>query len=261
MSKQANSKIQSIPNQSSDTQIEIDNKLRYIAGYIDHSILKPTTTEKELYDAIQVGKEKEVAAICVMPSAVTFCASEINKHKYVFHKPRVCTVIGFPNGYSTTKSKIYEAMDAIENGASEIDMVININSALCGHWVGIGNEIDSIYSAVKEKKALLKVIFETCYLTDRQIVNLCEVCNEVMDAGFVKTSTGFGSAGATVKHVELMSKTVNPSIGIKASGGIKTFDMLAKLINAGATRIGCSVTSDIIKEAKQYYDAGLEPPF
>ena len=176
---------------------------------------------------------KGCASCCIPPCFVGDAV------RFSEEKIKICTVIGFPNGYQTTAVKLFEAADACDNGASEIDMVVNINKIKEGDYAYVRNEIKQIADLVHSKGAILKVIIETCYLTPVEIVNMCDVVTEE-GADFIKTSTGFGTEGATVKNVELMKKNVGPNVKVKAAGGIRTKTDAWAMIEAGASRIGTS---------------------
>ena len=175
----------------------------------------------------------KTASVCVQPCYV--------KDAVRFSKGRVavCTVIGFPNGYSTTATKVFEAKEACDNGASEIDMVININFVKSGRYNEVYEEIKLIAQAVHAKGALLKVIIETCSLTKEEKIRLCQIVTDAK-ADFIKTSTGFGTAGATVEDVILMKNNVGPEVRIKAAGGIRTVASAREMLDSGAIRIGAS---------------------
>ena len=224
-----------------------------IASYIDHTLLKANATEKEISDLCEQAKKYNFASVCINPCYVSFA-----KEKIYDSSVKICTVIGFPLGANSTESKIAESLDAIKNGAQEIDMVINIGWAKMGKFELIKEEISKI---VKESKKIanvvVKVILETCLLTDDEIKNVC-ICAKSANADFVKTSTGFATPkdsngkllenGATVHHVKLMRETVGPYMGVKASGGIRTAKSAAEMIDAGATRIGTSSGEKILQE-------------
>jgi len=204
-----------------------------IMSYVDLTNLKTTATGSDIEELIERAASLGTASVCVQPCFV--------KDAVRFSKGRVavCTVIGFPNGYSTTATKVFEAKDACDNGASEIDMVININFVKSGRYDEVYEEIKLIAEAVHAKGALLKVIIETCDLTEDEKVRLCKIVSEAK-ADFIKTSTGFGSAGAKVEDIVLMKKNISPDVRIKAAGGIRTVDSAKEMISNGADRIGAS---------------------
>lgn len=204
-----------------------------IMSYVDMTNLKVTATEDDIRELVRSAISKGAASVCVPPCFVRAAASEAAS------RLPVCTVIGFPNGYSTTAAKVFEASEACDNGASEIDMVININLVKSVQLDKVADEIGLIAEAVHSKGAILKVIIETCCLTRAEKLALCHIVT-VQGADFIKTSTGFGSAGATVEDVEFMRKTCGSSVRVKAAGGIRTREAARAMIDAGASRIGAS---------------------
>ena len=204
-----------------------------IMSYVDLTNLKTTASEKDIEELIERAVSLGTASVCIPPCFV--------KDAVRFSKGRmaVCTVIGFPNGYQTTAVKLFEARDACDNGASEIDMVININFVKSGRFDEVYNEIKLIADAVHAKGALLKVIIETCDLTEDEKVRLCRIVSDA-HADFIKTSTGFGSSGAKAEDIILMRKNVDPEVRIKAAGGIRTSESAKEMIGNGAVRIGAS---------------------
>ncbi len=217
---------------------KVMNKETYISK-IDHTALKPTTKWEDIKELCDEAIEFKTASVCIPPSFV-------KKVKQTYKsKLNICTVIGFPLGYNTTEVKIYETKCAIEDGADEIDMVINIGEVKDGNFEKVTQEIILLKQECMNR--ILKVIIETCYLTESEIIKLCQC---VTDAGadFIKTSTGFGSAGAKVSDVKLMKENIGEAVRIKAAGGIRDFKSLEEFVSAGANRIGCSATSNIMKE-------------
>ena len=204
-----------------------------IMSYVDMTNLKVTATEEDISSLIEKAVAAGAASICIPPSYVRFAV------KAAAGRIPVCTVIGFPNGYSTTAVKIFEAEDACDGGASEIDMVININEVKNGHYDKVASEISKIADRVHSKGAILKVIIETCCLSDGEKKELCKIVTEA-GADFIKTSTGFGSSGATVEDVSLMASSVGPGVKVKAAGGIRSQETARAMIDAGASRIGAS---------------------
>lgn len=205
-----------------------------IAEYVDYAILKPTHTEDDLKRECEIAKKLEVASVCVKPYHV-----KVAKKILIGSVVEVGTVIGFPHGSSTIQTKLFETSEAIENGATEIDAVINIGKVLEKDYYHIENEIRELVDLTHSKNVLLKVIIEACYLSDEHIINLCQICNN-LEVDYVKTSTGFGSNGATIEQVELIKKHISNGVKIKASGGIKTLEQAEQFINAGCQRIGLS---------------------
>lgn len=212
-----------------------------IAKLIDHTELKPNATKDQILKIIKEAKEYHFATVCVNPTWIRL-VSEGLKDSGV----NVCAVIGFPLGANTTAAKSFEAKDAIKNGATEVDMVINIGELKDKNYAYVEQDIKAVVEASK-RKALVKVIIETCLLSEDEKVKACELAKKA-GADFVKTSTGFSKGGATVEDVELMRKTVGNEMGVKASGGIHTKEETLKLIKAGASRIGASAGVSIISE-------------
>jgi deoxyribose-phosphate aldolase len=204
-----------------------------IAKMIDHTLLKADTTKEQIVKLCEEAKQYNFASVCVNPTWVA-TAAELLKGTDV----KVCTVIGFPLGANTPETKAFETKDAIEKGATEVDMVINIGALKDGNDELVERDIRAVVEAAKGK-ALVKVIIETCLLTEEEKVRACELSVKA-GADYVKTSTGFSTGGATVEDVALMRKTVGPEIGVKASGGVRDLQGAEAMIQAGATRIGTS---------------------
>lgn len=204
-----------------------------IAKMIDHTLLKADATKEQIEKLCGEAKQYDFASVCVNPVWVKESANYLQGTDV-----KVCTVIGFPLGATTTETKAFETKNAIENGATEVDMVINIGALKIGDNDLVEQDIRAVVAAAKGK-ALTKVIIETCLLTDEEKVRACELSVKA-GADFVKTSTGFSTGGATVEDIALMRKTVGPTIGVKASGGVRSADDAKKMIDAGATRIGAS---------------------
>lgn len=218
-----------------------------IHSLIDHTLLLPTATEEQVTTLCNEAMEHSFFSVCVNPTYIATCA-ELLKDSDV----KVCTVIGFPLGANTTAVKVFETVNAVENGADEIDMVINVGHTLDGKWDEVEKEIAAVKTACQGR--LLKVIFETCLLTNEQVVKLCEICKQA-GADFVKTSTGFSTGGATKEHIELMRTSVGRGMGVKASGGVRTQTIAQTMIEAGASRIGTSAGVSIVNgtESKSGY--------
>ena len=213
-------------------------ELKEILAKCDHTLLAQTSTWEEIKAICDDGMKYETASVCIPASFVK------QAKDYVGEKLAICTVIGFPNGYATTAAKCFMATDTVDNGADEVDMVINIGWAKEGKWDEITAEIAAIKAACKGK--LLKVIIETCLLTDDEKIALCK-CVSDSGADYIKTSTGFSTAGATFHDVELFAKHVAPHVKIKAAGGISSIEDAEKFIALGADRLG---TSRVVKIAK-----------
>ncbi len=211
---------------------------------VDHTLLSQTATWSEIKEICDDAITYGVASVCIPPSYVK------QVKDYVKDKMAVCTVIGFPNGYNSTAVKVFETKDAIENGADEIDMVINLGMLKDGRYDELLEEIKQIKAACGNH--ILKVIIETCLLTDDEKIKMCEIVTNA-GADFIKTSTGFSKAGATFEDVALFAKHVGKEVRIKAAGGIASFDDAKKFIELGATRLG---TSRIVKLAKNQTGTG-----
>ena len=220
-------------------------ELKEILSKCDHTLLGQASTWAEIKAICDDGMKYQTASVCIPASFVK------QAKEYVGEKLAICTVIGFPNGYSTTKAKCFEAADAVENGADEVDMVINIGWAKDGKWQELEEEIRRIKASCQGK--ILKVIIETCLLTDEEKIAMCGVVTRA-GADFIKTSTGFSTAGATFADVELFAKHVGENVQIKAAGGISSLQDAEEFIRLGATRLG---TSRIVKVAKAM-EAGQE---
>ena len=200
--------------------------------YIDHTLLKPDASQEQIETLIEEAKKYDFASVCVNPTWVNFAAQSLKGTDV-----KVCTVIGFPLGANTPELKAFETSDAIRNGANEIDMVINIGALKSQNFDLVEQDIWAVVEAAKG--TLVKVIIETCLLTDDEKVKACQIAQKA-GADFVKTSTGFSTGGATVADVALMRKTVGPDMGLKASGGARSYEDALAFIEAGATRIGAS---------------------
>ncbi|MTB63982.1 deoxyribose-phosphate aldolase [Streptococcus sp. zg-86] len=207
--------------------------------YIDHTLLKPNATKEQILAIIDEAKEYDFASVCVNPTWVALSAKELQGTDV-----KVCTVIGFPLGANTSAVKAVETKDAIANGADEIDMVINVGALKSQDYDTVLKDIQAVVEASGDK--LVKVIIETCLLTDEEKVKACQLSQEA-GADFVKTSTGFSTGGATVEDVALMRKTVGSDMGVKASGGARSYEDAKAFIEAGATRIGASSGVAIMK--------------
>jgi len=232
----------------------MNEKVYKLAKMIDHSILHPTMTDEDLRRECEVARKYNVASVCVKPYAVKQ-AVEILKGSDVL----VGCVIGFPAGNSAIAVKVFEAENACKDGAVEIDMVVNIGKALQGDWVYISEEIKSVSDACHNHGAIVKVIFETDFVTkDADIIKLCQICTEV-GADYVKTSSGFGFVkqgngdynykGATIPVLELMKKSVGPNVKVKAAGGVRTFDQLIAVQASGCSRCGATATITMLEDA------------
>lgn len=215
-----------------------------LASMIDHTLLKPEASEADIKKLCDEAIGYRFHSVCVNPSYVGL-ARQCLENSGV----KVCTVIGFPLGATTTRAKVSEAIDAVENGATELDMVLNIGMLKSKNYDRVLNDIKSVVGESKKLKEgiLVKVILETCLLAKDEKVKACELALEA-GADFVKTSTGFSTGGATVEDIKLMRNTVGPNVGVKASGGIRDLKTAIEMIEAGATRIGASSSVKIINE-------------
>lgn len=214
----------------------MSNKL---AKYIDHTQLKPDTTKDQIQKLVEEAREYDFASVCVNPHWVSYCYENLKETTV-----KVCTVIGFPLGANSTAVKAFETEQAIKDGATEVDMVINVGELKSGNDDLVKADIEAVVNAAKGK-ALTKVIIETALLTNDEKVRACQLAKEA-GADYVKTSTGFANGGATVEDVQLMRETVGAEIGVKASGGVRDLEGMNAMIEAGATRIGASAGVDII---------------
>ena len=213
--------------------------IKEILKRVDHTLLNQVCTFEEIKKLCDEGIEYNVASICIPPSYVK------KAKEYVIENLKICTVIGFPNGYSTKETKMFECKDAIKNGADEIDMVVNLGDIKSGEFKTVEEEIKEIKEICGEH--ILKVIVETCFLTEEEKIRLCEVVTNAK-ADYIKTSTGFGSSGATKEDIILFSKHIGPNVKIKASGGVKNLKIAEEFIKLGADRLGTSsIISSIIK--------------
>ncbi len=209
-----------------------------ILKFVDHTLLKQGATWEEITEICDDAIKYNTASVCI-PASFVKVAKE-----YVGDRMKVCTVVGFPNGYSTTATKVYETKDAIKNGADEIDMVINIGLLKDKKYADILDEINLIKDACGDN--VLKVIIETCLLTDEEKVKMCEIVSE-SNADYIKTSTGFSNAGATIGDIKIFKQYMKSGKGIKAAGGISSFEDAEKFIEEGATRLGTSRLVKIMK--------------
>ena len=216
-----------------------ENTSKPLASYIDHTLLKPDATIEDVRKVCDEAKEHEFYSVCVNPSYIKFVAAQLAGTDV---KP--CCVVAFPFGTQPTVTKASETRTAVSHGAKEIDMVINVGAIKSKDWQLVKRDVDAVVQAAKGK-AIVKVILETCLLTNEEKVKACTIC-KLAGADYVKTSTGFSGGGATVEDVALMRATVGPNIGVKASGGIRTYEDAVAMINAGASRLGASAGVKII---------------
>ena len=217
----------------------------HINRYIDHTVLKPTTTLQDIEQLCQEAIQYQFAAVCVPPLFVKKATARVAGTGV-----KVATVIGFPFGYSAIEAKVAETVLAIVDGADELDLVINISAIKNKDWQFLANEINTILPIVRNKNKIIKIIIESGILTDEEIITCCDLYGAA-GVDFMKTSTGYAATGATVEAVALMRKHLADAVQIKASGGIKNYTFAKALIEAGATRLGCSSSIQIVEEAAQ----------
>lgn len=204
--------------------------------YVDHTLLKPTATWNQIKTLCEEAMKYHTASVCIP-------CSFISRAHEAFPELNLCTVVGFPLGYSTTASKLFETREALHNGASEIDMVVNLGDVKEGNFDKVTEEIRELKKACGDK--ILKVIIETCYLTEEEKIELCH-CVTDGGADFIKTSTGFGSAGATFDDIKLFMEHIGPGVKIKAAGGIRTYEDIVTYIELGCDRLGCSAAIKVL---------------
>ena len=217
---------------------------------IDHSLLRPNLTVEDVRAGCDVARKYAVASVCVRPSDVDLARQLLEGSGIA-----LSTVIGFPHGTNTTAMKIAESMEAMDGGVVELDMVMNYSRLLSGDMDYVTQEIRAVVEPAHSRGAIVKVILENCYLTDELKVKACQIC-EAVGADFVKTSTGFGTSGATIDDIRLMRQTSGSQVKVKAAGGIRTLDAALAMRKAGADRIGATATQAIVEEAIQREKAG-----
>jgi deoxyribose-phosphate aldolase len=220
----------------------MDLQYRHIAKMLDHAILRPSSTDGEIEAGCNLARQLDVASVCVVPYGLRRCAELLAGSSVL-----PTTTIGFPHGSGTTPCKAREAEQAIALGGKELDMVVNIGKVLSGDYTYVTNEIAVVLRAVRDGGAKLKVIFENCYLERAHKLALLAICSE-LDVDWVKTSTGFGSGGATPEDVQLMREHAAPAVQVKASGGIRSLDQVLEMRALGASRVGTSATELILAE-------------
>jgi deoxyribose-phosphate aldolase len=236
------------------------DKVTQLAKMIDHSLLHPTMTDEQLKTGCEIAKQYNAASVCIKPYAIKQAVQWLEGSDVM-----VGTVIGFPHGNSTIEIKVAETQKACDDGAVEIDMVVNIGKVLGEDWEFVEQEIRAVLKATHEGGAILKVIFENDYLEDKHIIKLCEICSNV-GAEFVKTSTGYGFVkgddgtysykGATHAHLKLMREHSAPEVQVKAAGGVRTLDDLLAVQALGVTRVGATATVAMIEDAKKRFGGG-----
>ena len=215
-----------------------------IAKMIDHSLLQQTLTDSELEAGCRLARDYNVASVCIKPYAVRMAAEILASSSVA-----VGTTVGFPHGSHHTSTKMSEAVSMIVDGATERDMVVNIGKVLSKDWRFIAEDIRCVVDLAHERKAIVKVIFENCFLQDEHKEQLCRICGE-LNADFVKTSTGYGSTGATDEDLRLMRRCSPPHVQVKAAGGVRTFERLLAVRAIGVTRVGATATKAILDECR-----------
>jgi deoxyribose-phosphate aldolase len=223
----------------------MDYTYEEIAKLIDHSLLNPMLSGRELEDGCRLAVDYNVASVCIMPYSLKRCA-EILRGSTV--KPG--TTIGFPHGGHSTTVKVAEARQALDDDGEELDMVVNLSKVVSGDWAYVRADVQAVLDVAHARSRKLKVIFENCYLNDTQKIKLCEICGE-LGADWVKTSTGYGSGGATEADVRLMRLHSPPHVQVQAAGGIRDLDRLLAFRALGVTRVGASRTAEILEECKR----------
>jgi len=234
--------------------MENRKSLYTLSKMIDHSLLHPTLTDAAILSGCRTAREYDTATVCVKPYSIEICRETL-----LGSEVGICAVIGFPHGNSTTSIKTAETIQAIEDGASEIDMVVNIGKVLGGEWPFVKNDIQEVNQVCIGRGAILKVIFETDYLEDEHIIKLCQICSD-LEVAFIKTSSGYGFVkqsngdynyqGATDHNLALMRRHAAPQVQIKAAGGVRTLADLLRVQGLGASRVGATATQAILEEAK-----------
>ncbi len=215
-----------------------------IAKMIDHSLLNPTLTDRDLDEGCRLALQYDVASVCIMPYYLKKCA-EMLKGSSV----KASTTIGFPHGGHTTAIKIAEAKQALADGGEELDMVVNISKVLSGDWNYVAAELKDITTLIHDAGQKVKVIFENCYLNDPQKIKLCEICGE-LSVDWVKTSSGYGTGGATLEDLKLMRDNSPAHVQVKAAGGVRDMDRLLIVRDLGVTRVGASRTQEMLDDCK-----------
>lgn len=221
-----------------------DYSLAELAKMFDHSLLQPTLTDADMEKGCAVARECNVASVCIKPYAVAKAVEWLRSSSVL-----VGTVVGFPHGGHVTRIKVAEAEQAMNDGAVELDMVVNIGKVLSGDWAYAKDDIGAVVDAAHRRGAKVKVIFENCFLQDAHKIRLCEICGELR-ADWVKTSTGYGDSGATDHDLTLMRKHSPAHVQVKAAGGVRTFDRVLAVRALGVTRIGATATRAILNECK-----------
>ncbi len=223
----------------------MDYTYQDIAKMIDHSLLNPTLIDEELEKGCRVALAYDVASVCILPYSLKRCSDLLSGSTVM-----ASTTIGFPHGGHTTAIKVAEARQALADGGQELDMVVNISKVLSGDWEYVRQDIGAVIDVTHDAGQKVKVIFENCYLQTDHKVRLCQICGE-LGADWVKTSTGYGSGGATIEDLRLMRQQSPAHVQIKAAGGVRSLDNLLEVRALGVTRVGASRTVDMLESAKQ----------
>ena len=229
----------------------MDYTYQQIAKMIDHSLLNPTLTADDFEQGIRLALEYETASVCILPYYLKRCADLLAASDV-----KASTTIGFPHGGHTTAVKAAEARQALADGGQELDMVVNISKVLSGDWAYVRDDLRAVIDATHAAGQKVKVIFENCYLKDEHKIRLCEICSE-LDADWVKTSTGYGTGGATLDDLRLMRKHAAPRVQVKAAGGVRDLDALLGVRAVGVTRCGATRTATMLEECRSRL--GLAP--
>jgi deoxyribose-phosphate aldolase len=216
-----------------------------VAKMIDHSLLNPVLTDEEMDNGCELALGYDVASVCILPYYLKRCSTILAGSTV-----KASTTIGFPHGCHATSTKLAEATRALDDGGQELDMVVNISKVLSGDWAYVAKELQAVIELVHGRGQKVKVIFENCYLQNAQKIRLCQICGE-LNADWVKTSTGYGSGGATIEDLKLMRKHAPAQVQVKAAGGIRDLDKLLEVRAIGVTRCGATRTATMLDEAKR----------
>jgi deoxyribose-phosphate aldolase len=230
----------------------MDHEYRAVAKLIDHSLLRPTLTDSELEAGCAVARHYDVASVCIVPHALARCAALLSGSSV-----QPSTTIGFPHGAQSTRAKVAEAQIALADGGTELDMVVNIGKVLGGDHAFVRQDIGAVLQVTRDAGQKLKVIFENCYLEQTHKLALCAICSE-LGVDWIKTSTGFGSGGATLEDLRLMLEHARPGVLVKAAGGVRTLEQVLMMRDLGVSRIGSSNTQLILAELRARLDARLQ---
>ena len=223
----------------------MDYTYRDIAQMIDHSLLNPTLPDRDLEQGCRLALQYDVASVCILPYWLQRCAGLLRGSTV-----KASTTIGFPHGGHTTAVKVAEARQALADGGQELDMVVNISKVLSGDWDYVRADLAAVIDLTHKKGQKVKVIFENCYLNDEQKIKLCEICGQ-LGADWVKTSTGYGTGGATMDDLKLMRKHSPQNVQVKAAGGVRDLDKLLEVRALGVTRVGASRTAEMLDECRR----------